>query len=284
MPVRRHIQPVHLASARPRGTGKAAIGHDLHIGADDAAGTLGVQKDYADKRGWKLGDTIPVYFGVTGRQDLKVALIYERNIGQGNIWLPMATFEPSQLPIFNSDFQIFVRGKDGVPKSEVRSQLDALVKDLPTVTVQDLQEYATAQTAPIDMFLAIVYGLLALAILIALIGITNTLSLSILERTRELGLLRAVGMSRKQLKRTVRYEAAIIAVFGALMGLVLGVAFSGALTVAISSNNPGIFTYHLPVVQLIVITVIAAFAGIVAAWLPARRAAKLDVLKAISST
>ena len=252
--------------------------------SDMVAGTLGVQKDYADKRGWKLGDTIPVYFGVTGRQDLKVALIYETNIGQGNIWLPLATFEPNQLPVFNSDYQIFVKGKEGVPKGEVRSQLDSLVKDLPTVTVQDLQEYAAAQTAPIDMFLAIVYGLLALAILIALIGITNTLSLSILERTRELGLLRAVGMSRKQLKRTVRYEAAIIAVFGALMGLVLGVAFSGALTVAISSNNPGIFTYHLPVAQLIVITVVAALAGIVAAWLPARRAAKLDVLKAISST
>ena len=252
--------------------------------SDMVAGTLGVQKDYADKRGWKLGDTIPVYFGVTGRQYLKVALIYETNIGQGNIWLPLATFEPNQLPVFNSDYQIFVKGKEGVPKGEVRSQLDSLVKDLPTVTVQDLQEYAAAQTAPIDMFLAIVYGLLALAILIALIGITNTLSLSILERTRELGLLRAVGMSRKQLKRTVRYEAAIIAVFGALMGLVLGVAFSGALTVAISSNNPGIFTYHLPVAQLIVITVVAALAGIVAAWLPARRAAKLDVLKAISST
>lgn len=252
--------------------------------SDMVAGTLGVQKDYAEKRGWKLGDTIPVYFGATGRQDLKVALIYERNIGQGNIWLPLATFEPNQLPIFNSDYQIFVKGKDGVPKGEVRAQLEALVKDLPTVTVQDLQEYAKAQTAPIDMFLAIVYGLLALAILIALIGITNTLSLSILERTRELGLLRAVGMSRRQLKRTVRYEAAIIAVFGALMGLVLGVAFSGALTVAIASNNPGIFTYHLPVTQLIVITVIAALAGIVAAWLPARRAAKLDVLKAISST
>ena len=90
-------------------------------------------------------------------------------------------------------------------------------------------------------------------------------------------------MSRKQLKRTVRYEAAIIAVFGALMGLVLGIAFAGALTVAIAASNPGIFTFNLPVGQLAIITVVAALAGVVAAWLPSLRAARLDVLAAISS-
>ena len=157
------------------------------------------------------------------------------------------------------------------------------MKDLPTVSVQDLREYIESQTGPVDMFLAIVYGLLALAVIIALIGIANTLSLSILERTRELGLLRAVGMSRRQLRRSVRYEAAIIAVFGALMGLVLGLAFSAALSAAVAANDPGILTYHLPVGQLVVITVIAALAGVVAAWLPARRAAGLDVLAAIAS-
>ena len=251
--------------------------------SDLGPGTLAVQKDYAEERGWKLGDTIPVYFGATGRQELEVALIWETNIGQGSIWLPMDVFSANQLPLFNSDYQIYVTGKDGVPKAELRDQLDALVKDLPTVTVQDLQEYIEAQTGPINTFLQIVYGLLGLAIVIALIGIANTLSLSILERTRELGLLRAVGMSRRQLRRTVRYEAAIIAVFGALMGLVLGIAFAGALTVAISSANPGLFTFNLPVGQLVVITVVAALAGVVAAWLPARRAARLDVLKAISS-
>ena len=286
-----------IADDAPPGDDVAVLGVDPAtifevLGVGDVEGspedltqnTMAVQRDYAEDRGWKVGDTIPVYFGATGTQELTVALIFDQNIGQGNIWLPLDTFEPNQLPLFNSDFQIFVKGKDGVPKAEVRSQLEELVKDLPTVTVQDLQEYIEAQTGPIDTFLAIIYGLLGLAILIALIGIANTLSLSILERTRELGLLRAVGMSRKQLRRSVRYEAAIIAVFGALMGLVLGIAFSGALTIAIADSNPGIFTYHLPVGQLVVITIVAALAGVLAAILPARRAAKLDVLQAISAT
>jgi len=246
--------------------------------------TMAVVKSFAEDRGWHLGDRIPVFFGATGLQELKVALIWENNIGQGNIWLPLPTFSANQLPIFDADYQIYVKKAPGASSVELRHELDALVKDLPTVTVQDLQEYAAAQTGPIDSFLAIVYGLLGLAIIIALIGISNTLSLSILERTRELGLLRAVGMSRRQIRRTVRFEAAIIAVLGALMGLVLGIVFSAALSASISASNPGLFTYHLPVTQLIVITVVAAFAGIVAAWLPSRRAARLDVLRAIAAT
>ncbi len=245
--------------------------------------TMAVVKSFAEDRGWRLGQEIPVFFGATGLQELKVALIWDQNIGQGNVWLPLGTFSANQLPIFDADYQIYVKARPGASDAELRRQLDALVKDLPTVTVQDLQQYAAAQTGPIDSFLAVVYGLLGLAIIIALIGISNTLSLSILERTRELGLLRAVGMSRRQLRRTVRFEAAIIAVFGALMGLVLGIAFSAALSVSISARNPGLFTYHLPVVQLIVITVVAALAGLVAAWVPSRRAAKLDVLRAIAA-
>lgn len=252
---------------------------------DMKAGTLAVAKSFAEERGWHLGETIPVYFGATGLQELKVALIWDKNVGQGNIWLrlPLETFSANQLPIFDADYQIYVKARPGASMSELRRQLDGLVKGLPTVTVQDLKQYAEAQTAPIDSFLAIVYGLLALAILIALIGISNTLSLSILERTRELGLLRAVGMSRRQMRRTVRFEAAIIAVFGAMMGLVLGIVFSAALSVSISARNPGLFTYHLPVAQLVVITVIAALAGLVAAWLPSRRAARLDILQAIAA-
>ena len=139
---------------------------------------------------------------------------------------------------------------DGADVEALGKQLDELVADLPTVVVQDLEEFTEAQTGPINTFLAIVYGLLGLAIIIALIGITNTLSLSVLERTRELGLLRAVGMSRRQLKRMVRTEAAIIAVFGTLIGLVIGIIFSIALTIAISADTPDLFTYKLPVAQL----------------------------------
>lgn len=250
---------------------------------DLVEGTMAVNARYAETRGWQLGDRIPVYFAATGEQELEVAVVYDRNVGQGDIYLPLATFEPNNLPNFNIDVQIYVTAVQGADLDRLEQQLNGLIEDLPTVQVQDLQAFVEAQTAPINAFLGIVYGLLALAIIIALIGIANTLSLSVLERTRELGLLRAVGMSRRQLRRMVRTEAAIIAVFGTLMGLVIGIAFSIALTTAISADAPDLFTYELPVLNLVVITLGAAIAGFLAALLPARRAAKMDVLAAISS-
>ena len=251
--------------------------------ADLGENTMAVNADYAQERGWRLGDRIPVYFGQTGEQELEVAVTFDRDIGQGDIYLPLATFEPNMLPLFNSDAQIYVLADDGADTAALGDRLDALVAEQPTVVIQNLQEFIEAQTGPFNVVLSVVYALLALAVLIALIGIANTLSLSVLERTRELGLLRAVGMSRKQLGRMVRTEAAIIAVFGTLIGLVIGIAFAIALTTAISSDAPDAFTFVLPLAQLAVITVVAAFAGVTAALLPARRAARLDVLEAISS-
>ncbi|MFM7509112.1 MAG: ABC transporter permease, partial [Actinomycetota bacterium] len=172
----------------------------------------------------------------------------------------------------------------GADTAAVKAALDAQFANIPTVSVQDLQEYIQSQTGPINVFLGIVYALLGLAIVIALIGIANTLSLSVLERTRELGLLRAVGMTRWQLRRTILIEAAIIAVFGTLMGLVIGIVFAGALTVAIAADNPGILRFQLPVVQLMVIVAVATIAGVVAALLPAWRASRMNVLEAVSSS
>ena len=123
---------------------------------------------------------------------------------------------------------------------------------------------------------------LALAILIALMGITNTLALSIFERTRELGLLRAVGMTRSQLRATVRYEAVIIAVFGTLLGLGIGVFFGWSIVQALSDE--GIDKLVIPVPTLAIVTTVAALAGVLASVLPGRRAAKLDVLAAIASS
>jgi putative ABC transport system permease protein len=250
---------------------------------DLVEGTLAVNADYAADRGWELGDSIPVYFPATGEQELEVAMTFGSNVAQGEIYLPFATFEPNMLPIFNVDLQIFVNAAEGADLEQLGEQLEELVADLPTVAVQDLEEFTEAQTGPVNLFLNIVYGLLALAIIIALIGIANTLSLSVLERTRELGLLRAVGMSRRQLFGMITTESAIIAVFGTLMGLVIGIAFSIALTAAISAETPDLFTYRLPVFQLVVITIVAALAGLLAAVLPAYRASTLKVLDAISS-
>jgi putative ABC transport system permease protein len=251
--------------------------------ADLTAGTMAANAGYANERGWRLGDRIPVYFGASGRQELTLALLFDADVGQGDLYLPLATLEGNVLPIFDVDAQIYVRAEDGADLDRLRRDLEALVADIPTVVVQDLNEFIEAQTGPLNTIVAIVYGLLGLALLIALIGIANTLSLSVMERTRELGLLRAVGMSRRQLRSLVRTESAIIATFGTLIGLVIGILFSIALTVTVASQTPDLFTYHLPVGQLVVITLVAALAGVVAAWFPARRAARMDVLAAIAT-
>ena len=151
----------------------------------------------------------------------------------------------------------------------------------PGAKVLDQTEYKADQTKFIDQLLGLIYALLALAILIALLGIGNTLALSILERTRELGLMRAVGMTRRQLRSSVRWESVIIALQGALLGLVVGIFFGWALVTAM--RDQGLNTLKVPAVSLLVIVVLAAIFGVVAALYPARRAAKLDVLRAIES-
>jgi putative ABC transport system permease protein len=154
------------------------------------------------------------------------------------------------------------------------------VAEFPNVQVQDQAAFREQQAGFIDQILALVTALLLMAILIALFGIVNTLGLSIYERTRELGLLRAVGMSRRQVKRMIRWESIIIAVFGAVLGVAIGVAFGWALQQAL--KNEGVSELVVPVGQLAIYLVLAGLAGVLAAIWPARRAAKLNVLEAIS--
>ena len=151
----------------------------------------------------------------------------------------------------------------------------------PGAKVLDREQFKAEMAKPINQLLALIYVLLFLASIIAILGIGNTLALSIFERTREVGLLRAVGMTRSQLRSTIRWESVIIALPGPVLGLVIGLFFGWALVVAMRDEGIGVLS--IPYVSLIVIVVIAAIAGIVAAILPARRAAKLDVLQAIAS-
>ncbi len=250
---------------------------------DLSAGTIMASSNTAEKRGWKLGDEIPVYFAKTGPQKLKLVATFSTDSPMGNYFVPLETFNKNSLGLFSVDFLMYVKGADGVDSARLRSQLDRVVKDMPAVSVQNVGEYVEAQTAPFDTFLAVVYGLLFLAVIIALIGIANTLSLSVLERTRELGLLRAVGMSRRQLQASIVGESLIIAIFGTAMGLLLGIVFSASLSTVIAAENPQVFSYTLPVLSLVAITVVAMVSGVLAALLPAWRASRLDVLDAISS-
>ena len=251
--------------------------------SDLKPGTIAALAKVAEDRGWKIGDTIPVYFATTGAQELELAMTFETDTGNGNYMVPIDTFAANVLPLFNVDFVDYVMAQPGADLPQLRKGLDQLVADSPAITVQDLGEYADSQTAFFDTFLAIVYGLLGLAVIIALIGIANTLSLSVLERTRELGLLRAVGMSRRQLTSMIIGESMIIAILGTLMGLAIGIAFAFALSIVIAADSPDLFKFNLPVLALAVITLVAALAGVLAALLPAWRASRLDVLKAVSS-
>ena len=255
-------------------------------GSPDALseGTFATIASVAEDRGWRRGDLVPFYFARTGVQELRLEVIAERDVGQGSYFLPLATFDPNVQPMFDLDILVYVQATEDADLVALREQLDSIVADLPKVEVQDLAQYAEAQTGPIDSFLTVIYALLGLAVIIALIGIANTLSLSILERTRELGLLRAVGMSRRQLRNSVLIESSIIAVLGTLLGLVLGIGFAFALSIRLAGDNPELFRFHLPLFHLAVIVLVAALAGVVAAVLPAWRASRLDVLRAISST
>jgi putative ABC transport system permease protein len=149
------------------------------------------------------------------------------------------------------------------------------------VTVKDEQAFAAEQRAPIDRIIAIIYVLLFFAVVIAVLGIVNTLALSVIERTREIGLLRAIGVSRRQLRLMIRLESVVIAVLGAVLGVALGIVFG--VTLMYSLRDQGLERISIPVVQLVVFLALSLVIGVLAAVFPARRAARLDVLRAIST-
>ncbi len=179
------------------------------------------------------------------------------------------------------DSLLFITKEPGASEAAVRADIDAVLADNPTVTLKNQSEFADEQKGLINTFLYIIYALLGLAIIIAILGITNTLALSVIERTREVGLLRAVGVSRRQLRQMVRLEAVAISVLGAVLGVVMGIVFGVTLQRAIADQ--GIDVLSIPWLQLVIFVVLAALVGVLAAVFPARRAAKLDVLTAITT-
>jgi putative ABC transport system permease protein len=240
---------------------------------------IGVSTQIASSRHLHVGSTVAVTYPTTGPKDYTVQAIYSvRNIA-GDYVLPLAAAQanfPSSL-----DIAIFVKLAPGVTANAARPAISRVLAAYPNATLQDQDQYKASQSASVDTLLNLMYALLALSVLIALIGIANTLALSIHERIRELGLLRAVGMTRSQLRSAVRAEALVISAFGALEGLVLGVFLGWALVNAMRSS--GVTQLTFPVPQLLVVAVLAALAGLLAAIAPARRAARLNVLRAITT-
>lgn len=240
---------------------------------------IAVHDEQAREQGLSVGDPLEVTFAETGAQDMTVEVIYTEDQLAGRYMIGREAYEANIADQF--DFQVFILKADDVGFDEARTAIEEVAAPFANAEVQDLNEYKQTQTDQINQFVAIVYVLLLLAVIIALFGIGNTLALSIIERTHELGLLRAVGMTRRQLRSTVRWEAVLTSVFGTLLGLAIGLFFGWAIVEAL--KDEGLTAFTVPVGQLVVIVVIAALAGVVAAVLPAWRASKLDILEAIST-
>lgn len=180
----------------------------------------------------------------------------------------------------NGITNVFINLTPGADTATVRAQIDdVLNQQFPTVKSENQQELKDSIAKSLDGLLGVVYALLAFSIIVSLFGIVNTLALSIHERTRELGLLRAVGTSRRQVRRIVRYEAVITALIGAVLGAVLGVIFAVVISRPLASDG---FILSIPVAQLVILLVVSALAGVIAAIGPARRASRMDVLEALA--
>jgi putative ABC transport system permease protein len=267
------------------GADPATIGEvvNLEFSAGDLAAlatsrTVLVYEGVANSESLAVGDTLPVEFSRTGAQTFTVGGIYTDNSILGDYAISLEEYERN----FSQQLDSFAMATiaPGTDAAQATAAIDKITAAYPDVKVENQAEFKAAQAKAIDQFLSLVTALLLMAIVIALFGIVNTLGLSIYERIRELGLLRAVGMSRRQVKRMIRVESVIIAVLGAALGVAIGILFGVAMQRALV--NVGVTDLAIPVGQLVVYVIVAGVAGVVAAILPARRAAKLDVLQAIS--
>jgi putative ABC transport system permease protein len=233
----------------------------------------------ADARGWKVGDDVAIKLTKGGERTYKVVgLIVSTPIWLNTIILPESAVANFTGPLAN---QGYVDLADGADSAAATAQIEQIMADYPLVNVGDRSSLLDQFNSFVDTALQIVSVLLGLAIVIALLGILNTLLLSIYERTRELGMLRAVGLNRVGVMRMIGTESVVMAVFGCLLGIALGVGLGVALSAALIDVD-FLTTIAIPWLDLVTFVLIAAVAGVIAALWPAWRAAKLNVLAAIA--
>ncbi|HEX2054441.1 MAG TPA: FtsX-like permease family protein [Actinomycetota bacterium] len=257
---------------------------DLEVSAGTLAGLgpdeLLLYSESAAEQGLEVGDRFEMQFAATGSHDLTVAGLFDnKSLVQTDYLIGLDTFEehfPERV-----DLQVYVKAAAGVAPAQAREAIEPLLEEYPNVQLQDQTETKEESAAQVNQLLGLVSALLGLALIIALLGITNTLALSVFERTRELGLLRAVGMARRQTRSMIRWEAVVISVLGAVLGLAIGLFFGWALVTSLESE--GISELRIPYGQLTTYVILAGFAGVLAALPPARRAGRLNVLEAIST-
>ncbi|MFJ3589720.1 ABC transporter permease [Streptomyces sp. NPDC090231] len=244
---------------------------------------MSVGDDYATAHGIKVGDTITVAFKAGTPAKLKVAAITsdDTSVDQGTMYLNTSTAEKyvpaDRMP---ANVIMFAKAQDGKEK-EAYAALKSSLAEYPQYKVQNQADFKQDLKDQIGQLLNIVYGLLALAIIVAVLGVVNTLALSVVERTREIGLMRAIGLSRRQLRRMIRLESVVIALFGALLGLGLGMGWGTSAQKLLALEGLGVL--EIPWPTIITVFVASAFVGLFAALVPAFRAGRMNVLNAIAT-
>ncbi|MCO1618049.1 FtsX-like permease family protein [Micromonospora tulbaghiae] len=236
-----------------------------------------VSSDTAKARNLTVGSTVPVQLSRGDARTYTVSGIYESSQLTNPVTLPPQAAADFAIP---QPIQGFLQLAPGTSVDAVQPQIERLLADSPEVSVADRAGFIEQQTGQLDSLLQMIQILLALAIVIAVLGIINTLALSVLERTRELGLLRAIGLRRAQTMRMITVEAVVISIFGALLGVVVGTGLGAAVVEAL--KDEGITDLVLPWGQMVTFLILAAIIGVVAAVLPAIRAARINVLGAIA--
>jgi putative ABC transport system permease protein len=272
-----------ISALDPR-TANDVLSLDWEEGGPDTLSSLTdrgiiVDKGYADANGVEVGDRLRFLTQIGRRPAFEVAGIVKDNadlIGSGIVTQAAMAREFGT----RDDTYDYVRLDPGADAAAVQDRLSAIAeRDFPTTEVLNQEEVKEKSEEQINQLLGLVYALLSLAVIVSLFGIANTLALSIHERTRELGMLRAIGMSRRQVRQMVRYEAVITSLIGAVLGLVLGVIFAALVSRPLEDEG---FTLTYPIATLVVLVVLAGLAGVVAAIGPARRASRLNVLEALA--
>ncbi|MFE3862723.1 ABC transporter permease [Streptomyces goshikiensis] len=247
-------------------------------------GALSVGSIYADKHHVKVGDELKVAFTGGRTATLKVAAITldEGNIDRGSIYVSTATaakfLAADKMP---RPVMLLASAKDGQSDAAAYTAVKKALADYPQYQVRNQADYKQALKDQVGSLLNMVYGLLALAIIVAVLGVVNTLALSVVERTREIGLMRAIGLSRRQLRRMIRLESVVIALFGALLGLGLGMGWGMTAQKLLELQNLNVL--EIPWSTIIGVFIGSAFVGLFAALVPAFRAGRMNVLNAIAS-
>ncbi|CAL9435792.1 ABC transporter permease [Streptomyces sp. enrichment culture] len=244
-----------------------------------ARGQIAVADDTAKSRGWKVGSTVPVTYDDEKKGTLTVGAVYKASEFLSPVLIDRKVVAPHEPEPYIP--AIFVSVDGGASAAQEKALIEALGKN-PAINFMDEKDIRDSFGGPINMLLNIMYGLLAMALIIAVLGVVNTLAMSVFERQQEIGMLRAIGLDRRRVKRMVRLEAVVISLYGAVVGIVLGAFLGWAIGETFKSSLPG-YTLVLPWDRIGIFLLLAGLVGVLAAMWPARSAAKLNMLNAIKA-